>query len=453
MNISPSSKCSTKSISEWSSRKRKPLKKVCASSAWLKASVALLRLTLKCRVPCKTPTTNKSAMDTVILKIQKPYKFRVANVSYFLPELRKREFKDLTPTEKQSTRMYLRAFRFEPPYEDAYLPKIVVFEALNEERNAVLYTLQATFSVPKLLFGNSVEEVSDNDLDRVISAFRKALSGAGIEIESAAIANARVITAHFCKNILLPRNIRMQEILAELKRIDISKAVDITQMEYKNGGQVLHAYSLTVSRVFYDKVQDATRTKAKRKDKGRMGHERALIDRYGLGRREIFRYEYRLKKNQTLKSVVNKALGRPYQTPILLKDLFAPSLCKTVVLKSWHDLIERPENQLALIGPTDDLTLLLHLMDGAHKKSAAHSMNRAFISYGLTLAIRDHGAKEVRRAVSAIWNKDHGERLTNKMKEAAALAAGLPYSNSVAFLEGELERYQLITPSFLETAV
>lgn len=392
-------------------------------------------------------------MDTVILKINKPYGFKVQNVSYFLPELRKRRFEDLEKTEKNSLRRYLRSFRFDPPHQDAYLPKIEVFEALNDKRDGLVYTLQATFSVPKLLFGNSVEEVDENDLGQVVSAFRKALRGAGIEVSDEAVKNARVSAAHFCKNVLLPREIRMQEIIAELKRMDISKAVDITELEYKHGGQVLHVYSKTVSRVFYDKVIDATRTKAKRKDKGRMDLERALIDRYGLGRREIFRYEYRLPKNQTLKRDVNAVLGREYATPVLLKDLFTPNLCKTVLLKSWRDIIQRPENQLSLLAPKDDHTLLLHLMDGAHKKSAVHSMNRAFISYGLTLAVRDYGAKEIRRAVSAVWNTDHTERLTKKMKDAAELTAGLPYSHGVAFVEAAFERYQLITPSFLEANV
>jgi hypothetical protein len=391
-------------------------------------------------------------MDTVILKLHGPHsKFRVANISLFLPELTKRRFSDLSPTEKQSTRRYLRAFRFEPPHQDAYLPKIEVFEALNEDRDEVLYTLQATFSVPKLLYGNSVQEVSENDLEKVVYAFRRALANAGIEVESNSIVNARVSQAHFCKNVLLPTNIRMQEVLAELKRTDISKAVDITQKEFKHGGQVLHIYSQTVERVFYDKVLDALRPKAKRKDKGRMEREREVIDRYGLQNREIFRYEYRLKKNQTLKRDVNAALGRPYETRILLKDLFEPSLCKKIVQKSWHDLIQRPENQLALIGPTDDLSLLLHIMDGARRQDGgAHSMNRALTSYGLTQAIRDHGVKEVRRAVFTSWNKDHSERLTKKIQTAAALTENLPYSNSIAFIVAAFERFECITRLSLE---
>jgi hypothetical protein len=392
-------------------------------------------------------------MDTVVLKLSNAHKFKVANTSYFLPELTKRNFKDLSPTERLSTRRYLRAFRFDPPDKNAYLPKIEVYEALNPDRDEVLYTLQATFSVPKLLYGNSVQEVSENDLDKLIYAFRTTLRDAGIEIDSSSIASARVSQVHFCKNVLLPRDIRMQEILVELRRTDISKAVDVTQKEFKEGGQTLQIYSGTVERVFYDKVRDALRPKGKRKDKGRMSKERQVIDEYRLQDREIFRYEYRLKKNQTVKRDVNAALGRPYQTQVLLRDLFEPDLCKNILLKSWRELIQRPENKLALLGVNDDLVLLQHIMDGSKKRSASHSMNRALISYGLTRAIRDHGAKEVKRAISANWNQDHGERLTEKMRTAAALTDGLPFSNSIAFIASQLEKYECITHLYLENVV
>ncbi|MBU6490876.1 hypothetical protein KGQ25_01815 [Patescibacteria group bacterium] len=388
-------------------------------------------------------------MDTVIIKLNG---FKVQNISLFLPELTKRTFNNLSPTEKQSTRRYLRAFRFEPPYQDAYLPKIEVFEAFNADRDAVVYTLQATFSVPKLIYGNSVQEVGDGDLDKVIAVLRRALLGAGIEISSDAIATARVAQVDFCKNVILPRDLRMQEVLTELQRTDISKAIDMTQKEYKYGGRTLHIYSQTVERVFYDKVHDATRPRGKRKDKGAMEREREVIDLYGLQDREIFRYEYRLKKSQGVKQKINVALGRPYLTTVLFKDLFEPALCKTILLQSWHDLIQRPENQLALLGPRDDLALLHHIVQGAHKQSTAHSMNRALTSYGLTRAIRDHGAKEVRKAAAG-WNANHGERLTKKMQVAAALTEGLPYSNGIAFIAAALEQFECITRSTLENVV
>jgi len=396
-------------------------------------------------------------MDTVIIKIYGPNRFKIANRSWFLPELTVRKYADLSATEKQSinpNRLYLRHFIFKPPYQDGYLPKIEILETLTKNRDAILYILKAEFSMPKLLYQNSVQEVSDLDLNTVLSVFKRALGGVGIIIESGIIADARVSAISFCKNVLLPQNMRMQEALAELQRVDISKVFDMTKKEVKNGGRWLHIYSGTIERVFYDKVSDSMRPKNKRKDKGRMDYERAIIERFGLQKREVFRYEYRIKKGQTVMREINASLGRQAKTPVALKDIFTTNLCKTMVLKSWRGLIQRPENQLALLGPTDDLALLSHLSTQARKLgSKAHSMNRALIAYGLTLAIRGHGAKEVRRTIFADWNTDHTERLTRKIEASAALMRGLPYSDTIAFLDAAFERFEVIDLALLEKGI
>lgn len=396
-------------------------------------------------------------MDTVIIKIYGPRKFQITNTSWFLPELTRREFSQLSPTEKQSkqsNRIYLRHFILKPPYQNGYLPKVDIFEVLSKSRDAVEYILKADFSVPKLLYRNSLQEVSEQDLDKVISALKNAFSGVGILVEGDTIANALVSVVNFCKNVPLPQHIRMQEALSELKRVDISKVVDVTLKEEKNGGRWLHIYSGTIERVFYDKVADAMRPKVKRKDKGQMNHEREVIERYGLQNREVFRYEYRVKKAQTVRREVNTALGRPPKTFVGFKDLFAPNLCKTIILKSWRGLIQRPENQLALLGPTDELALLLHILSQAKKLGGdAHSMNRALISYGLARAIRDHGAKETKRAIFSVWNSDHSERLTRKIEASAELTRGLPYSNTIALIDSAFERFEHIDLALLEKGI
>jgi hypothetical protein len=390
-------------------------------------------------------------MDTVIIKIYGLGKFQITIPSWFLPEFARREYGQLSPTEKQSTRLYLRHFILKPPHHDGYLPKVDIFEVLSKSRDAVQYILKAEFSVPKLLYRNSLQEVSELDLEKVLSAFKKALGGVGIVMECDTTANARVSAVHFCKNVLLSQNIRMQEALSELQRVDISKVVDVTEKESKNGGRVLHIYSGTIERVFYDKIADAVRPKVKRKDKGQINHEREVIERYGLQNREVFRYEYRVKKAQTVMREINAALGRGPKTLVAFKDLFAPNLCKTMILKSWRGLIRRPENQLALLGPTDELALLLHILSQAKKLGGdAHSMNRALISYGLARAIRDHGAKEAKRAIFSVWNSDHSERLTRKIEASAELTRDLPYSNTIALIDSAFERFELINLALLE---
>lgn len=338
----------------------------------------------------------------------------------------------------------------QPPHQDRYVPKVEVFETLGEDRKSVVYILKAEFSVPKLLFGNSLQEAGEVHRDKIISALKNALLRIGVEIKDADVSGARLAAFHICKNISLPYEIRMQEALTELQRVDINKVVDITEKEAKNGGRWLHIYSGNVERVFYDKIADVMRPKNKRKDKSRVDFERSVVEKFGLQRREVFRYEYRVKKYQTVAREINNALGRPPKTAVIFEDLFKKDLIKKMLLKSWQDLIQRPENQLALLGPKDDLAMLQHMLSQAKVESKAHRLNKALTSYGLACTIRNHGAKEVKRAVFATINTDHSERFTKKIQASAELAKGIPFSNTIVHIDRNLESFELITWDLLE---
>jgi hypothetical protein len=396
-------------------------------------------------------------MDTVIIKIYGPSKFEFRNKTLFLPELSCRKYEDLSPTEIQSrnsSRSYLRKFLLHPKPSDEYIPRVEVFETLSKESNRIIYILKITFSAPKLLYWNSVQEVDERDRQKILSALKRTLGSVGIVVEVEVLENAILEAVHACKNIPLPKTMRMREILAELGRMDISKVVDVTETQIKNGGRVLNFWAGTKEHCFYDKVSDSLKPKNKRSDKGRIDYEKAFIGQYKLHDQEIFRYEYRLKKTQTTKSAINALLDRKPDTQVVFKDLFMPDLLKNLILTSWHKLIERPENQLSLFGKIDRLKLLLYILSKAKKQSEkAHSMNNAFISYGIATAILDNGAKEVRGIVYEGWNKDHPERLTKKIKTASELTSGLPYSNSIVFIDTALEKFELINLTSLENGI
>ncbi len=201
---------------------------------------------------------------------------------------------------------------------------VEIFETLTEDRKDIRYILKAEFSVPKLLYGNSLQEVTEADKDKVFSALQSSLAIVNIMIEKSIIANARVSGVHFCKNIPLPVTLKMREVLNELKRVDISKAVDVMSTQFKNGGRVLNIYSGTIERSFYDKISDSMRPKNKRSDKSHIDYERAVVEKYNLQDREVFRYEYRLKKMQTIKREINGVLGRDALTLVVFNDLFMP---------------------------------------------------------------------------------------------------------------------------------
>ncbi|MDO8590988.1 MAG: hypothetical protein Q7R65_03350, partial [bacterium] len=332
--------------------------------------------------------------------------------------------------------------------------RVEVFETLSKESNGIIYILKITFSAPKLLYWNSVREVDENDKQKILSALKRALESVGVVVEIEAIENATLEAVHACKNIPLPKTIRMRAVLSELGRMDISKVVDVTETKIKNGGCVLNFWSGTIEHCFYDKVSDSLKPKNKRSDKGRIDYEKVFIEQYKLRDQEIFRYEYRLKKTQTTRNIVNALLGRKYDTKVIFNDLFTPNLLKTLVLNSWHALIERPENQISLFSTIDKLGLFLHILSEAKKcGEKAHSMNNALISYGLATAIRDHGVKEVRGAIFDLWSNSHSERLTKKIQTTADLTKGLPHSNNIGFIDAELERFEIITITLLKNGV
>ncbi len=396
-------------------------------------------------------------MDTVIIKIYGPSKFQFRNKTLFLPELNCRRYEDLSATEIQSrnsSRSYLRKFILHPKPSDEYIPRVEVFETLSKESNRIIYILKITFSAPKLLYWNSVQEVGENDKQKILSALKRALGSVGIVVDIEVIENATLEAVHACKNIPLPKTMRMRGILGELGRMDISKVVDVTETQIKNGGRVLNFWSGTIEHCFYDKVSDSLKPKNKRSDKGRIDYEKVFIEQYKLQDREIFRYEYRLKKTQTTKRVVNALIGRKFDTQVIFSDLFTPNLLKNLILTSWHRLIERPENQLSLFGKIDRLKLFLHITDEAMKQNIkAYSMDNALVSYALATGILDIGAKELKGIVLNKWNKDHPERFTKKLKMASELTSGLPYSNNIAFIENALKSYELISLTSIQNGI
>ncbi len=397
-------------------------------------------------------------MDTVIIKIYGLDKFRITSPSMFVPEFVIRRYSDLSLTEstsQTSNRPYLRRFVFKPTYQrDEYLPGVEIFEAIAEDRASLQYILQSDFSIPKLLYGNSLQEIIEDDKDAIFSKLKSSLARAGIITEIRHITEARCTAAHFCKNIVLPKTLRIEKILDELFRVDISKVVDIDSKETKQGGRMLNLYSGTRERAFYEKISDAMRPKNKRKDKGYIPPERKIIEQYKLNDWQVFRYEYRLKKTQTVMKEINSALGRDYKTSVSFKDLFTQDLFKTMVFESWREIIKKPENQLALMDPGDTLVLLLHILSNAYKSGTnAHSLNKALISYGLARAIKDHGAKQTRELVFSIWNNDHPERFTGKIEIAADLMHGIPYSNGIAFIDKAIDEFKPINLDLIQNMV
>ena len=400
-------------------------------------------------------------MDTISFRINSN-KFNVTNWAKITPEFSIRKYANLSAKEvdmaKSGKLPYVRHFVLHPDkIDDLYLPKVEIFEKVDTKSLQTEYDLVITLSLPKFLYGDNYQEIAASDRKNIIHDLSERLSRIGIIVSPYAIDGAQMSVVHFCKNIVMQTEHSVRAILTELSKVDIGKAYDTTddiRRKNKNNSETLHLRCGTREWSMYDKVEDLKKPRNKSEDKEKTPQEKELVEIYNLTNKEVFRYEYRLNKAQTIKSEINKLLSRPYETPVIFADLFSEELWKKVLLSSWKRITTRPENQLALISPNSRLDLLLHILQKAKQNDKnGHSQNQALWSYGLATVIQDHGAKAVRKELEKIWSDKSDCRLSKKLDIAISLCSDIPLSEGIIHVSKELEKFERITLSSLENNV
>lgn len=392
---------------------------------------------------------NKIAMlDTVVLKI-KGKRVWVTAPHHFKPEFKERRISDLSPTESQeSNTPYIQKFTLKKKCTvKNYYVKIEIYESFSEKHDDLEYNLRLEFSVPKLIFMNNFQEIRETDIEPVLNTLHTHLSRLGVKVSKEVLSKASVSAVHFGKNIILPKEMMLRKILSELLKTALGKVEDVTKSQYRNGNETVQLFSGVREYSFYDKIRDMQKTDNKSSDKNnRTKYENNMIEMYNLASLECFRFEYRLKNYFTLKSEINSILERSYDSAVIFSDLFSEKLWKEILLQSWRQLIDRPQNQITLIAcATDDISLLAHILKRAKTNNeSAHSQNQALWSYGLALMFKNHGVKMIKDEINKAWSSKCGERLEDKIRTAANLVEGLSYSDEIMYIDRQLELFERI---------
>ena len=146
-------------------------------------------------------------LDTIAIRIAYP-NFMVGNPNLFTPALIIQEKIDFN-----YGRNNYQKFRQNATHEDKqagiYLPRLTVYQRFDGFRPT--YNLNIEFSVPKLLFNNSVQEYDDTDFDQVINLLKSRLARMQISVFETVLRQSVVAKAHFGKNIVLPYPLTEQD--------------------------------------------------------------------------------------------------------------------------------------------------------------------------------------------------------------------------------------------------
>ena len=228
------------------------------------------------------------------------------------------------------------------------------------------YELAIELSLPKIVFGNNFDELTDADYGLVVKQLQETLREMGVWLFTWQIEQADVRALHYSKNFMFKDYTSCSAVLQMLRTADISKTYDIQNTNFRNGGYVLHVHTNSLDIAIYDKLADLRQAKTsdKRAQENDNYMQLDLLDQ--LARQQpvvVMRYEVRLNGK---KKIISALADVGFDEPLTLKSVYSAKLAKTLLQHHWQTFFSNlpklaldtddPDKLLANILQSDELT-------------------------------------------------------------------------------------------------
>jgi hypothetical protein len=122
-----------------------------------------------------------------------------------------------------------------------YRPRLTLMKRMTRKGDEI--PLKIEFSVAKMLHGNNVDEVEENDFNKVVMALHEAMIEMSVYVSTEDLQNAVVSAFHPSKNIELANGYTSSFVITELHKIDVSKKMDLNRDSFRNNGHSLQFYT------------------------------------------------------------------------------------------------------------------------------------------------------------------------------------------------------------------
>ncbi len=220
-----------------------------------------------------------------------------------------------------------------------YRPRLTVSKRIREGGFEV--NMRIELSLPKLFFGNNFNELEDQNFLKVVRLLSRKLYEMDVIVSFEDLENAQVSAIHYSKNIHLTDYSTCSMVLNELRKLDLTKRIDLGEEKFRNGGHALHYHTNSFEIVFYDKVKDLEQAKVSEKRAIEKDNtmQMGLFDTLNIPRkREIFRMEVRLGNRTKIKTLF-QTLGM--ERPLTFQDCFKKEVAQKVLLHYWENVEEK----------------------------------------------------------------------------------------------------------------
>lgn len=339
-------------------------------------------------------------LDTIILEI--PIEFRtIIDTNRFKPNARQLEvYKGYNKCTNNT--------RAEDRIKGIYRPKLTLI------KRGDMLILKIEFSAPKVLFNNNFDEIEESDFNEMIARIKNSVKEMGVLLRTEQIENGKVIGFHPSKNIVLTNKYTSSFAIRELSKINLSRKMDIEQVNFRNGGEAIQLYANRHSAVFYDKINDLTKPSKRAIDKDQTMQQRDLFEFIKTKQKEleILRFEIRLSKSDKMKEVLVEVGFTEKPT---FKNIFKRDLCQKIVKLYWENLFG---SNLFLFNTYNNPQKILEMILMKYPKT---KMKTAIMLVGLNLLCKDeNGFRGFRKIVEGYKEKKNWLALTrylDKLKD------------------------------------
>ena len=220
-----------------------------------------------------------------------------------------------------------------------YKPRLTVTKRINRERKFEI-PLKIEFSIPKLIYGNNFDELTDNDFLDVIQKLREVLKQMGVYAYESSLTNAPVSSVHYSKNIALTDHTTPYTYIEPLTKLNINKRLDTNRTDFRNEGHSFKYRANSFEIVFYDKMMDLEKAKLseKRTEEKDNALQLNLFDQLRQTKPlEVLRIEIRLNKRQKINQILKK-IGKEVEPTFI--NLFNQDTAKRVLLHYLNEIEE-----------------------------------------------------------------------------------------------------------------
>ena len=214
-----------------------------------------------------------------------------------------------------------------------YYPHVEIRKYMADYPKQLTTVLVVKVSLPKLVYGNNLMELTDNDFLICCGKMSDVLLQMGIVVTPTNIERyADVRTLEYGKNILTGR-IPVPFVLSELSRAKpIQHYMDVQRMAYQNGGEKIVFYSAGYELLFYDKTKEMQQY-INQPSCPLPAHLKTAIINNQIN---VLRMEIRFHKRKSWQKLLYS-----YDRMIreaTFRDLFQRKISRGILLDYWHRL-------------------------------------------------------------------------------------------------------------------